>query len=312
MEFFLEKFKELIGKIDVDVLNYNYFFEDLLLTMHDLSLFNKQSSLVLRILANNLISLNNKLSKSTIEKISLKNLFILNLLTNISTKINEKQLKDIISFGSSYTTFLIALIQFSTNNLSEIYKKVSKIYSKILQIYYDNNFEGIQISNSNQTIEMLNALEKIQLTIFDKYGNLEELFDNSLISSFDYFGKIFVKYNINQDENSQIINVIKNQIDNIIPKILKFLNEKELEIVFNNLIDFMESSNLNLRASSKKLLKEFINLKLCIFDKYNQEKEKQIEEEKKKKVEEELKNKDKKEKNENTDKEKIEIEEKKE
>ena len=74
----------------------------------------------------------------------------------------------------------------------------------------------------------------------------------------------------------------------------------------------MESSNLNLRASSKKLLKEFINLKLCIFDKYNQEKEKQIEEEKKKKVEEELKNKDKKEKNENTDKEKIEIEEKKE
>ena len=87
---------------------------------------------------------------------------------------------------------------------------------------------------------------------------------------------------------------------NHIHLLLKAENEKELEIVFNNLIDFMETSNLNLRASSKKLLKQFINLKLCIFDKFNPEKEKQIEEEKKKKEEEEeLKNKESKEKNEN-------------
>ena len=37
-------------------------------------------------------------------------------------------------------------------------------------------------------------------------------------------------------------------------------------------MDFMESSNLSLRTSSKNLLKVFINLKLCVFNKYTEEK----------------------------------------
>ena len=271
LEFFLEKFKELIGKIEDQVLNYNYFFEDLLLMMHDLSLFNKQSSLILRILATNLISLGNKISQKTIEKISSKNLFILNILSNISLKIDEKKLKEIISFGSSYTSFLSALIQNTSHNLSDIYKKVSKIFAKILQIFFDGNF-GKEFLTSNDIIDMLIALERIQKSILDNYDKLEELFDSSSIISLDYLAKIFVKYQINKEENAQIINVIKNKIDNIIPKLLKFLNEKELESVFNNLMDFMESSNLSLRTSSKNLLKVFINLKLCVFNKYSEEK----------------------------------------
>ena len=106
-------------------LNYYYFFEDLLLTMLDLSLFNKQNSLIFRILGKNIISFGHQLSSITIEKICLKNLFILNILSNISLTIKEEKFKEIISFGSYFISFLSSFIEFcSSNNLNDIYKKI--------------------------------------------------------------------------------------------------------------------------------------------------------------------------------------------
>ena len=287
IEFFLEKFVESMNKNEEKYLNYYYFFEDLLLTMLDLSLFNKHNSLIFRILGKNIISFGHQLSSITIEKICLKNLFILNILSNISLTVKEEKFKEIISFGSYFISFLSSFIEFcSSNNLNDIYKKISKIFAKILQYYIDNTIEENQFLNSNDIIEMLFDLEKMEINILDKYNNLEELFDFSSILSLDYLAKIFVKYKINKEENTQIINVIKNQIDNIIPKFLTILNEENLECVFNNLMDFMESSNLNLRISSKNLLKEFMNLKLFVFEKYNVDKCKKNEVERKKNEEE--------------------------
>lgn len=50
---------------------------------------------------------------------------------------------------------------------------------------------------------------------------------------------------------------------------MKCLNTDELKQIFSVLTNLIDSSDVGLRKSVKNLLKEFLNLNLVIFNKYN-------------------------------------------
>ena len=279
IDVFLEKFKNMFSSLDKSeqYLKYNYFYEDLFLTIHKLLIINHNSDLLIKILNKVLttddnIDSNKKgtISQKCISKINEGNLFILNLISNSKIKTNEEKLHKLVGFSSSYCNFVLSFIQHYESDINSEFKLLSKIFSKFLQIELENVFERYKIVSSSSTVDMLIRFQGIQLTILDqiKNGEYENLYsDESSIRKLIYLNKIYNKYNLSNQENKPMINILIFELENILPKFMKCLNEDELKQIFEVLINLIDSNDTNLRKATKNLLNEFTKLNIITFNK---------------------------------------------
>ena len=126
-----------------------------------------------------------------------------------------------------------------------------------------------------KTVDMLIRFQGIQLTILEqiKNGNYERLYSDELsIRKLIYLNKIYNKYNLSNQENKPMINILQFELENTLPKFMKCLNTNELQQIFSVLTNLIDSNDVNLRKAAKNLLQEFINLNLLVFQKYNDNK----------------------------------------
>ena len=280
IDIFLEKFKNMFSSLgeNEQYLKYNYFYEDLFLTIHKLMIINNNSDLLIKILNKVLttddnIDVNKKgtISQKCISKINDGNLFILNLISNAKIATNEEKLHKLVGFSSSYCNFVLSFIQHYESDIDTEFKLLSKIFSKFLQIELENVFERYKIISSSSTVDMLIRFQGIQLTILDqvKNGEYEKLYDNELsIRKLIYLNKIYNKYNLSNQENKPMINILQFELENILPKFMKCLSEDELKQIFEVLINLIDSNDVNLRKATKNLLQEFTKLNMITFNKY--------------------------------------------
>ena len=281
IDVFLEKFKNMFSSLgeNEQYLKYNYFYEDLFLTIHKLLIINNNSDLLIKILNKVLttddnIDINKKgtISQKCISKINEGNLFILNLISNAKIETNEEKLHKLVGFSSSYCNFVLSFIQHYESDIAQEFKLLSKIFSKFLQIELENVFERYKIVSSSSTVDMLIRFQGIQLTILEqiKNGEYDKLYsDESSIRKLIYLNKVYNKYNLSNQENKPMINILQFELENILPKFMKCLSEDELKQIFEVLINLIDSNDNNLRKATKNLLQEFTKLNLINFKKYN-------------------------------------------
>ena len=284
IEVFLEKFKNMYSSLNDNeqFLKYNYFYEDLFLTVHKLLIINNNSDLLIKILnkilsADDNIDENKKgaISSKCISKINEGNLFILNLISNAKIKTNEEKLHKLVGFSSSYSNFVLSFIQHYNSDIETEFKLLSKIFCKILQMDLENEFDRYKIISSSSTVDMLIRFQGIQSTILSKVQNeeYEKLYsDDTSINKLKYLNKIYNKYNLSNQENKPMINILQFELENTLPKFMKCLNTNELKEIFSVLTNLIDSNDVNLRKATKKLLQEFINLNLLVFHKYSDNK----------------------------------------
>ena len=280
IDVFLEKFKNMFSSLDKNeqYLKYNYFYEDLFLTIHKLLIINHNSDLLIKILNKVLttddnIDSNKKgtISEKSIEKINEGNLFILNLISNAKIKTNEEKLHKLVGFSSSYCNFVLSFIQHYESDINSEFKLLSKIFSKFLQIELENVFDRYKIVSSSSTVDMLIRFQGIQLTILDQIKNEEydQLYsDETSIRKLIYLNQIYNKYNLSNQENKPMINILIFELENIMPKFMKCLSEDELKQIFEVLINLIDSNDSNLRKATKNLLNEYTKLNIIKFNKY--------------------------------------------
>ena len=280
IDVFLEKFKNMFSSLDKNeqYLKYNYFYEDLFLTIHKLLIINHNSDLLIKILNKVLttddnIDSNKKgtISEKSIEKINEGNLFILNLISNAKIKTNEEKLHKLVGFSSSYCNFVLSFIQHYESDINSEFKLLSKIFSKFLQIELENVFDRYKIVSSSSTVDMLIRFQGIQLTILDQIKNEEydHLYsDETSIRKLIYLNQIYNKYNLSNQENKPMINILIFELENIMPKFMKCLSEDELKQIFEVLINLIDSNDSNLRKATKNLLNEYTKLNIITFNKY--------------------------------------------
>ena len=83
---------------------------------------------------------------------------------------------------------------------------------------------------------------------------------------------IFNKYNLSNQENKPMINILQFELEKTLPKFMKCLNINELKEIFGVLTNLIDSNDVNLRKATKNLLQEFLNLNLVSFNKYSENK----------------------------------------
>ena len=284
IESFLEKFRNMYSSLNENeqYLKYNYFYEDLFLTVHKLIIVNNNSDLLIKIL-NKILLIDDNIggneksiiSKRCISKINEGILFTLNLISNAKIETNEEKLHKLVGFSSSYSNFVLSFIQHYESDIEKVFKLLSKIFSKILQIDLENNFERYKIVNSSYTVDMLVRFQGIQSTILNKIKNeeYEKLYSNEIsINKFIYLNKIYNKYNLFNQENKPMINILQFELENVLPKFIKCFNIDELKQIFNILINLIDSNDLNLRKAAKNLLQNFVKFNLINFNVFNEQK----------------------------------------
>ena len=278
IELFLEKVMEIFSQVEDTNLNYNYFYEDLLQVLLSLSIFSKFSGVNYRILFKLLTESKEKISQTLWISVSEHIMTVLSLLATTKVKIEGDTIKSMIYFSSSFITFILSLFESVPDkiilkdkiNLNQMYRNLSKVVDIQLQIDLENEFPDYKIVSNKETIDLLLSIQILKKFIIEKIEHIDDLYDSSCITCLGYFGKLFKKYSLSSEEDTPLIQVIQFELDTLLPKFLKFLNEKELRIVFDSLIDFIESKNANLRSSAKQFLKQFVSNKLCKFIPYSE------------------------------------------
>jgi len=285
LEFFFEKFLNMIDKISDSYLNYQFFYEDLLSTLINLSIFNKNSNVVFKIFGKNIIATGDTLSNNCWKVINNQILFILNCYSSLKVNTSEQTHDNTIQFLYSFSNFLLDIISnfynkisvFRNSILNEEYKIINMIISKLLTIDLENDFAEYKIVNSAMTLEILKTFSKIKLFILVKSSEsevkLSEFFDDSYIFILNSLNRIYKKYNLIEDDENEMIGILEYELQYFLPKFMKFFDEKELEEVFSYLLSMIDSRSTNLRQASKNVIQKFSSDKLIIFKSYNNNKD---------------------------------------
>ena len=267
IKYFLEKFKNIYCESDnsnSSIYKYNYFFIDLILSIIQLSILNSKSDLIYKTVIN-VISSSIKEINQPPEKLMKNNIFILRIIS-FSKLIfkSEADINKFIKYALDYSNYILEFIKLIPNGLVDIYKLISKLFNKILLIdVNNNNFERYKIFNSNLTIELLNKLQDIQIFILsNNINNLKEIKNEDDINVLIHLNKIYDKYRIGNLENSLINKIYINEMENIVPKFINYYHNKDLEIIYECVTNFIGSANHNIRKSAKTLLKTFVQIKL--------------------------------------------------
>ena len=239
IDAFLEKFKNMfIKKHEKQLLNFNYFYEDLFITLHKFLLVNDYSELICRIIIKLLISAKNKkttnfkFSNKLIEKVNNQNELILKLLINTKEFDNINQYQKLINFSSAFLGFLLALVPQYEAIAHIDYKLLSKFFAMILSIDLDGKFDKYKIITSSVTINTLVKIQGVETFLLQNFTSDEELgsiFNSNITKAIKLLHEIFTKYNLQDENNNQIIGVIHTEISQISKKFLRFFFSRKLE-----------------------------------------------------------------------------------
>ena len=266
IKYFLEKFKNIYIESDnskTSVYKYNYFFIDLILSIIQLSILNSKSNLIFQTVLKIISSSINEINQPP-EKLMNNNIFILRIISYSKLILkSEEDIEKFIKYALDYSNYILEFIKLIPNGLVDIYKLVSRLLNKILLIDINNNFEKYKIFNSDLTIELLSKLQDIQIFILStNTNNLKELKNTDDIDALINLNKIYDKYKIGKLENSLINKIYINEMENILPKFNNYYHNKDIEIIYECVTNFIGSANKNIRKSAKILLKSFIQTKL--------------------------------------------------
>lgn len=298
IEFFIEKFFNMIHKNSDTYMNYKFFFEDLLITIFNLSTFNKFPDVLFKIIGKNIL-FNGGLISDNCWNYLLDNIcYKLKSLANIKNNISQENISNIISFFTPFSNLLRDLFvnyfdklsQFSNKNKSLVneYNYINLIFcrflkSDIVKLYEDDeNKQSEQIDSeknnnqfNSQIYEILKILSKIKYLILEKTNlSLDNFLNrNSIVELLNSFDHIYTYMKLGDMENHEIIDLMQFEIQYILPRFLKYFTSEDLEIVFSNMITFVDSKNSSLRNSSKYLLNQFISKKLIKFVQFNSQRE---------------------------------------
>ena len=285
IDIFLEKFKYMLDKVaekEKYDINYNYFYEDLVLVIHRFLIVNNNSDLLIKILNKILSKGENKdnISDNTINIINKENISILNMISLSKNILSEDELHKLIKFSSYYSNFLLNFIQHYDSDIINEYKYISKIFSKFLEIDVSNNFERYKIVNSSSTIDFLIKLQGIQSHIKTKIKENEynNLYNDAIMKTLIGIDKIYNKYKLSNEDTSMIFSLLQFELENTVPQFMLYFSNDELSELFDSLLDFVDSINPNLRKIAHKLLLDFKKLNLICFTSKQQENEEKEEE----------------------------------
>ena len=277
IDIFLEKFRYMIDMIDKIPdkenfeINFDFFYEDLILIIHKFIIINSNSDLLIKIL-NKILSKTEKniISEEGLNKINQNNINILSILSRPKNEISEDELNKLIKFGNNFSSFLL---NFSQNYPTEIkleFKLISEILYRTLEIDILNKYDKYKIINSSLTIDFLIKLQGIQTHIKSKLKKEEFnlIYNESIIKSIEIMHQIYIKYKLNNEDNSLIFSLLIFELENTIPQFFLLFKSDELNILFYALLDFVDAINPNLRKISHELLQDFKKYNLIIFKGY--------------------------------------------
>ena len=298
IEFFIEKFFSMIHKNSDTYMNYKFFFEDLLITIFNLSTFNKFPDVLFKIIGKNIL-FNGGLISDNCWNYLLDNIcYKLKSLANIKNNISQENISNIISFFTPFSNLLRDLFvnyfdklsQFSNKNkgLVNEYNYINLIFcrflkSDIIKLYENKKLENIEEEKNSQSnsqiYEILKILSKIKYLILEKTNlSLNNFLNrNSIIELLNSFDHIYTEMKLADMENHEILDLMHFEIQFILPRFILYFSSEDLELVFSSMITFIDSRNSSLRNSSKYLIKQFVNKKLIKFIQYDPEGEKKIE-----------------------------------
>jgi hypothetical protein len=285
IDIFLEKFKYMLDKVPEKEkydINYNYFYEDLVLVIHKFLIINNNSDLLIKIL-NKILSKGEKtdnLSENAINIINYGNVSILSMISISKNILSEDELNKLIKFSSYFSNFLLNFIQYYDSDIVTEYKYISTIFSKILEIDVSNDFERYKIINSSSTIDFLIKLQGIQSHIRSKIKENEynTLYNKAIMNTLVGIAKIYIKYKLSNEDSSMIFSLLQFELENTIPQFMLYFTNEELSELFDSLLDFVDSINSNIRRTAHKLLLDFKKLNLISFNSKQQKNEEEEEE----------------------------------
>ena len=284
MDIYLEKFLEMVQKNSDSLLNYKFFFEDFILTMLHLSIFNSNCDILLKLIGKNIFTFSNNLSTNFWTKMNLINLFFLYSFSNIPKNFTEEELSEILNFLKYYLKFFLDLLIncydkiSDTNNykensfskeksiLNEISGFLNMIFNNILLFDLKNDYQKYRIINDGATIDLLKSILKIKFIILEKNNDSKNIFDEMIIHCIENYIKIFTKYKLNELENNEFIDVIVFEFDFILPKCLSLMESKQVEKLFFAIIEFIDSNNTHLRFCVKNIMKQIVEKHLINFN----------------------------------------------
>ena len=275
IKYFLEKFKSMFisqENGDKDYIKYNYFYDDLILTIQQLSILNINSVLIYRILFKIISSSIEDISISTKNKLIENNICVLKLISLSKIDlINEKEIFKFIKYSLDFSNYYLDFIQIIYFDFKQSFELISKIFNNILllDLENNNNLEKYKIINSSSTIDLLMKLQDLKLYIINKTSkeNIIKLKNPDKFRTIIYLNKIYEKYNINNEENSLMNKIYIFELENIIPKFTKLLSDEELDNTYQCLINLIGSINHNIRNGAKNILKLFVNDELIFLHK---------------------------------------------
>ena len=271
IDIFLEKFIYMLDKIpDIENfdLNFDFFYEDLILIIHKFIIINSNSDLLIKIL-NKILSKTEKniISEQGLNKININNINILNILSKPKNEILEDELHKLIKFGNNFASFLLSFSQNHPSDIKIEFKLISEIFYRTLEIDIINDYDKYKIINSSLTIDFLIKLQGIQTDIKSKMKKDEFnlIYNESIIKSIEIMHQIYLKYKLNNEDNSLLFSLLLFELENTIPQFFLLFKSEELNILFYALLDFVDAINPNLRKISHELLRDFKKYNLIIF-----------------------------------------------
>ena len=277
IDIFLEKFRYMIDKIPEKEkynLNFDFFYEDLILIIHKFIIINSYSDLLIKIL-NKILSREEKniISEQGLEKINIYNINILSILSEPKNEILEDELNKLVKFGNNFASFLLNFSQNYPNDEKVEYKLISEIFYKTLEIDILNKYDKYKIINSSLTIDFLIKLQGIQNNIKTKIKKeeLNLIYNEAIIKVIQVMHQIYIKYKLSNEDNSLIFSLLLFELENTIPNFFLLFKSEELNILFYALLDFVDAINPNLRKISHELLRDFKKYNLIVFKGFEEE-----------------------------------------
>ena len=275
IDIFLEKFRYMIDKIqekDNYDLNFDFFYEDLVLIIHQFMMINSNSDLLTKIL-NKIFNKTEKntLSEEVIKNININNINILNILSNPKKNLVEDELYILIKFGNNFSSFLLNFIPNYPSEIKLEFNLISEIFYKTMELDILNSYDKYKIINSSSTIDFLIKLQEIQTNIKSKIkeNELIEINNENLIKIIETIHQIYIKYKLYKEDTSLLFSLILFELENTIPKFFLLFKSDELNILFYSLLDFVDAVNPNLRKISHELLRDFKKNNLILFNGYD-------------------------------------------
>ena len=261
---FLEKFGDIILSIKSDnmKINYQYYIEDLLISLEALFIHNVYPNKLLNIFCDSISKIGENASNYFWSKIFNKNEDNLNMLSQPNKDIiNEEKNEYLLRYENGYINFEYTLFvkfydkikKYDTEN---IYKILCKILSGFIELFMNNDIENALLFTSEKC-EFLLKIQEIKRIILNNLTDVKNLANSNDFKFLLNCANVLTK--IELDKDSLIYSVIKIELDDILPCFYQYMENQQRQSLFEICVDLIECDNKSLRSSIKALINTFVD-----------------------------------------------------